>query len=290
MGFLDMLLKKREEDTKKYDIFIIYSSKDKKIATEVCSILEKNKLKCFISPRNITNKTSYKDIIMEGINSSKMVLLLFSKNAKESKIVKNELELAFKYHKKIITLNIDNSLPQCELNFMMRDLERMELGMISEETYEKLVNKSRDLCFKPQKNPLIDMKNIKPLKSIEMRKDIVSLMLLFTPIYSISYFYMGFILKNREWFVLGIIFFIPVVPFVVYNYFYGDIYNIAKISIFSQWFLIYWIIAIIYGILIRKEFLSRKTVLKFMSVDDKLFDVYKNELGDYFSYNRFDRD
>ena len=47
-------------------------------------------------------------------------------------------------------------------------------------------------------------------------------------------------------------------------------------------FIIFWILAIIHGFLIRNEFLTRKSVLRVMSSDDKMF----NELLDEYSQIR----
>ncbi len=44
---------KRNNTTPPHDIFISYSSKDKKIAFALCHFLEKNGLHCWIAPRNI---------------------------------------------------------------------------------------------------------------------------------------------------------------------------------------------------------------------------------------------
>lgn len=62
-----------------HDIFISYSSKDKQTADAICHVLESNKLKCWIAPRNIIAGKNYAEQIMYGLKNAKIVVLVFSK-------------------------------------------------------------------------------------------------------------------------------------------------------------------------------------------------------------------
>ena len=89
---------------------------------------------------------------------------------------------------------------------------------------------------------------------------------------------MGIIERMKEWIAIGIIYLIPLL-FWIYGL-GGNVYNAAKVSMFIQLFIVFYILSLIFGLLIiRKEFLARKTVKKMVDEDDKLFDVYV----DYFS-------
>ena len=43
------------------------------LANKICYLLEQNKLKCWIAPRNIPSGTNYIEEITEGIKSTKIV-------------------------------------------------------------------------------------------------------------------------------------------------------------------------------------------------------------------------
>ena len=59
-------------------IFISHSSKDAEIAREVCDLLEQQSCTCFLAPRNIRSGYEYAEEIVNGIDSSDILLLLLS--------------------------------------------------------------------------------------------------------------------------------------------------------------------------------------------------------------------
>lgn len=63
----------------KYDVFISYSSKDNKIATNICTMLEASGITCWIAPRNIEGGKSYAREIIEAIGDSQLILFLFQR-------------------------------------------------------------------------------------------------------------------------------------------------------------------------------------------------------------------
>ncbi len=52
-----------------HDVFISYSSKDKSIADAVCSILEKEQMRCWIAPRDITPGVPFAEAIIDNIKA-----------------------------------------------------------------------------------------------------------------------------------------------------------------------------------------------------------------------------
>ena len=53
------------------DIFISYSSNDEQIAKEICAFFEKEKISCWIAPRNIEVGKEYGGEIIKGIGKVK---------------------------------------------------------------------------------------------------------------------------------------------------------------------------------------------------------------------------
>ncbi len=75
-------------------VFISHSSKDGKIAADLCEYLEKNEKKCFIAPRDIPYGNAYAEEIVNGIDNSEVMVLLLSENSNQSPHVLREVERA----------------------------------------------------------------------------------------------------------------------------------------------------------------------------------------------------
>lgn len=75
-------------------IFISHSSKNAKVATELCEYLENNKHTCFIAPRDIRPGYDYASEIVDGVDSSNVMLLLLSIDSNNSPHVLREIERA----------------------------------------------------------------------------------------------------------------------------------------------------------------------------------------------------
>lgn len=76
------------------DIFISYSSNDEQIANQLCTFFEKEKLSCWIAPRNIEVGKEYGGEIIKGIEESKVFFLCLTKSSNESQHVLREVERA----------------------------------------------------------------------------------------------------------------------------------------------------------------------------------------------------
>ena len=90
----------------KYDVFISHSSKDKNVANQLCEYLEKNGINCWIAPRNVTAGLPYARAILQGIDDSTLMVLLFSDNSNRSRHVESEVDRAFNKEKVIIPFRI----------------------------------------------------------------------------------------------------------------------------------------------------------------------------------------
>ena len=77
-----------------WSVFISYSTKDGKIAQELCSYLENNGKKCFIAPRDIQYGHEYAGEIVNGIDNSKVMVLMLSNYSNQSPHVLREVERA----------------------------------------------------------------------------------------------------------------------------------------------------------------------------------------------------
>ena len=128
-----------------YDIFISYSSLDQEIAEDICSYFEKNGLSCWIAPRNVRAGENYAEEIMLGLDSAKIVVLIFSQNSQSSKYVIKEVQKAFINNKGILPINIDDSLPKGKMETFLRNKQWLNAFPNPEESYDDMVDGARRL-------------------------------------------------------------------------------------------------------------------------------------------------
>lgn len=92
-------------------VFISYSAKDKKVAAEICSMLESEGIDCWIAPRDVTQVTPFPEQIIDAIEHTRITVLLLSKSAIDSKYVKKEIQRAFEKGKTVIPFRIEDVEP-----------------------------------------------------------------------------------------------------------------------------------------------------------------------------------
>lgn len=91
----------------KYDVFISHSSKDLELSEKICDYLQGQGVKCWIDSRNVTGL--YAQSIMEGIEQSEIMVLVYSGRANSSAHIKNEVDNAFCLGKMIIPFRIEGT-------------------------------------------------------------------------------------------------------------------------------------------------------------------------------------
>lgn len=77
-----------------HDVFISYAVEDREVADKVCDALERGGVKCWIAPRDIPVGADYEEAIMDGIASSRMLVLVLSSHSNASPHVKREIQNA----------------------------------------------------------------------------------------------------------------------------------------------------------------------------------------------------
>ena len=90
----------------KYDVFISYSKLDQKIAEGVCGYLEQHRIRCFVAYRDILPAEVWAAKIVEALEETSMMIVVFSGNFNRSKQVDREMELASEANKPILTFRI----------------------------------------------------------------------------------------------------------------------------------------------------------------------------------------
>jgi len=100
-----------------HDVFISYSSKDKTAADALCATLEAHGIPCWITPRNISYGSDYGEAIVDGINESRVMVLVFSSHANTSPHIKREVDRAVSKSLTIIPIRIEDVAPTRALEY-----------------------------------------------------------------------------------------------------------------------------------------------------------------------------
>ena len=103
----------------RHDVFISYSSKDKKWADAACGVLEMHKIRCWIAPRDITPGTEWGASIISGMDSSKVMVLIFSTHANQSAQVRREVERAIGKGLIVLPFRIEDVSPEGAMEYAL---------------------------------------------------------------------------------------------------------------------------------------------------------------------------
>ena len=77
-----------------HDVFISYAVEDRTVANAACAKLEAKSTRCWIAPRDVLPGMDYAEAIIEAVNQSRVVVLIFSARSNYSPHVRRELERA----------------------------------------------------------------------------------------------------------------------------------------------------------------------------------------------------
>ena len=128
-----------------YDVFVSHSSKDKSQANALCDALEASGLRCWIAPRNIDPGRKWDESIMDGIASSRMVLLVHSANANESDDVEREIVHASNAELPVLPVRLEEVLLSKSMSYHLVQAQWLDafpppldthLGMVVEAVHE----------------------------------------------------------------------------------------------------------------------------------------------------------
>lgn len=106
----------------KYDVFISYSSHDQKVVEGLCAYLEQYKIRCFVSYRDIPRGVVWARAIVDALDESRMMVVVFSENFNNSDQVDREIELASEDKKPILTFRISKDVFKGAKKYYLKNL------------------------------------------------------------------------------------------------------------------------------------------------------------------------
>jgi YD repeat-containing protein len=102
-----------------HDVFISYSTHDKPTADALCATLEAKGIRCWIAPRDIVPGTEWGEAIIEALQTSRIMVLVFSSHANSSPQIRRELERAVHRGLIVIPVRIENVIPVKSLAYFI---------------------------------------------------------------------------------------------------------------------------------------------------------------------------
>src|ERR1700676_3453445 len=102
-----------------FDAFISHSNKDKIAADAACAVLEGAGVRCWIAPRDIHPGMEYGAAIIDAIDNCRVMILVFSSNANESRQIHREIERAVIKGIPILPVRIEEVLPTKSMEYFL---------------------------------------------------------------------------------------------------------------------------------------------------------------------------
>jgi TIR domain len=129
-----------------FDVFISYSSKDKEIADAACAALEMAGIRCWIAPRDIVPGREWGAAIVEAIDNSRLMVLIFSSGANQSRQIYREVERAVSKGIPILPMRIEDVPPADSLAYYMNAVQWLDAHTPPPEQHlQRLVDATRTL-------------------------------------------------------------------------------------------------------------------------------------------------
>ena len=102
-----------------HDVFISASSKDKPATDAVCTVLERNRIRVWMAPRDIVPGVGWAASIIEAIKGAKIMVLVFSSHANSSPQIEREVERAVNKGIPVIPFRVENVEPSDALEYFI---------------------------------------------------------------------------------------------------------------------------------------------------------------------------
>jgi formylglycine-generating enzyme required for sulfatase activity len=207
----------KEPGTAAHQVFISYASdnvnsktSDRQVADQICTALESQGIGCWIAHRDILPGDDWMDAIIDAVDQTKIIVLVFSANTEKSKWVKDEIKLALEENKKIIPFRIQDVYPQRTLKLLKVRCQWMDAFTQPREKHLEQLAETvlKHLGITPAMPPedggkptevvkeIISEEEIKPKKPLPYKRMLIAvsiIILLFAAVFFISQ-----LVKNGE--------------------------------------------------------------------------------------------
>lgn len=138
-----------------HDVFVSHSVKDKAVAEKIVAHLEAESIRCWVAPRDVVPGADWGESIIDAIESSRIMVLIFSQNANSSSQIKREVERAVDKEVYTIPFRIDDIKPTRSLEYFISTSQWIDAFTPPLENHlDKLVRTARAILARPAEAPV----------------------------------------------------------------------------------------------------------------------------------------
>jgi hypothetical protein len=102
-----------------HDVFISYSSLDRKAADIICGDLERRGIVCWMAPRDIVPGVPWAESIVDALEASKVMVLVYSASANTSVQIHREVERAVHKNVNVVPIRIEEAVPTRTMEYFI---------------------------------------------------------------------------------------------------------------------------------------------------------------------------
>jgi hypothetical protein len=158
-----------QECSVEFDVFLSYSSKDKPAADASCHALEAAGIRCWMAPRDILPGAEWGASIVKAIAGAKVMVLIFSGNANESRQVTREVERAVNKGIPIIPVRIQDIMPTESLEYFLSTPHWLDAFTPPIEAHFQLLIRSISVLTGKEPQQSAALPPAEPLSTVAMR-------------------------------------------------------------------------------------------------------------------------
>ena len=122
------------------NIFVSFSTQDQAAALEILGRIEAADLKCWISCRDVPRGRDFQDAVVEALDQSVAMVLVFSNNANRSEEIKRELALASAKRLFVLPVRIEDAEPTKGFKYQLATRQYVDLFSDHEKNMALIVN------------------------------------------------------------------------------------------------------------------------------------------------------
>ena len=93
-------------------LFVSHVAEDRAAAMEIVGELERRRVRCWIAPRDVRPGHPFDDEIVDAIEQSRAMLLIFSDRCNDSEYIRREVTVAGESQKVIIPFRNEDAQPR----------------------------------------------------------------------------------------------------------------------------------------------------------------------------------
>jgi formylglycine-generating enzyme required for sulfatase activity len=122
-------------------VFISHSSRDVKIARDICDAIERRGMPCWISGRDVGPGDNFGDAIVEAIERAKVMVLVFSTNANNSEEIKKEIALASQHRVTVIPVRVEDITPSAAFRYELATRQWIDMFVDWDIALKRLIDR-----------------------------------------------------------------------------------------------------------------------------------------------------